>query len=362
MSFYSPNTVRLVVRGGKIGWKHYAYFPLSVNLPCTITDRQLSGWVGDSGWGWGWGTLFGLQPPHIWFSHTDTTACPACRVYCLASPVPGAPGSWALEPRPCLEHILPGLRTSQQGLIPRKDSAALVLHRARQASTKMQTCVGSEAMEQGLENMASFLGIGTETQYSSAQLGWWPHYPVPSSSAVSFRSPPCPKTQAPRAHALLSTSSPWPFPREYLNSLILAGLSLAGEGRHPTPQPRRNFSTESVKSQTLKLHFSLPSHLEGSLCGAGCDHTLSALSERALNCLLLFLFLLLILPPLHVVKVTSPAAFPAYGLPLAPSFTENLLRALVACLPGKGKHCHTPHGCAGLREQQENWTIKEHFM
>ena len=84
--------------------------------------------------------------------------------------VPQATGSWAQQhPRPCREHFLPGLRTSQQGSVPGKDSTALVLCTGRQASTKMHTCVGSGAMEQGLENIGPCLSEGTEAQYSSAQ-------------------------------------------------------------------------------------------------------------------------------------------------------------------------------------------------
>ena len=44
-----------------------------------------------------------------------------------------------------------------------------MLRTGRQASTKMHTCVGSGAMEQGLENIGPCLSEGTEAQYSSAQ-------------------------------------------------------------------------------------------------------------------------------------------------------------------------------------------------
>lgn len=136
-----------------------------MTLPYTITESSL-GWRGDSGLGWGLSLVYNLPKSahrHNILSSWQCTLPGIFRASCHKAAGHKGP------PRPCMEHILLGLRTSQQGLIPRKDSIALALHRARQASTKIHTCVGSGAMEQRLENMVSFLGVRTETQYSSAQ-------------------------------------------------------------------------------------------------------------------------------------------------------------------------------------------------
>lgn len=92
-------------------------------------------------------------------------------VYCLAPPVPGAPAAVHRSPQALPGAHSPGTARFPAGSCSEERFAALVLQGTRQASTQMQTCVGSEAMERGLENVASFLGIGIETQYSSAQLG-----------------------------------------------------------------------------------------------------------------------------------------------------------------------------------------------
>lgn len=141
--------------------------------------------------------------------------------------MPQATGSWAQgHPRPCREHFLPGLHTSQQGSVPGNDSTALGLRTGRQASTKMHTCVGSGAMEQGLENIGPCLSEGTETQYSSAQteLGCGPHYPVLKSSlAMSLIPPPCPETPGPRG------------PHRALQFLLVAFLQGQSELTSPGP-------------------------------------------------------------------------------------------------------------------------------
>lgn len=205
MSFYSPN--RLTGSERRESRKKMRN-RFSTGCESSLYHHwELSG-LG-RGLGVGVGTVFGLQSPQVWFSHTDTTSCPAGSVYCLASSVPvatKAAGHKGPTPQPCMEHILLGLRTSQQGLIPRKDSTALVLHRARQASTKIHTCVGSGAMEQRLENMVSFLGVRTETQYSSAQSDWWPLSPIPKPSSVSLMSPSCTEIQALRSPGHLHCS------------------------------------------------------------------------------------------------------------------------------------------------------------
>lgn len=178
---------------------------------------------------------------------------------------------------------------------------------------------------------------------------------------MSLISPPGPQSQAPQAPwacALLSSSSPWLFPRQNLNSLIIARLSLAGEGRHPIPQPRRNLRRESVKSQTLKLHFLTPFSFEGSLHSAGCDHTLPAVNERAISTASSSSsFFCSLSCPLSVPsRPPSSTEFPAYCLPLthsvlrAPSSDKNLQTALAH---PTGKSTTTAqHGYMARRKQQ----------
>ena len=179
-------------------------------------------------------------------------------------------------------------------------------------------------MEQGLENIARCLGGGTETQYSSAQteLGCRSHYPVPKSSpAVSLMSPPCPEIPAPRplGHTHITLPSSWQlFPRRHLNSLIPTPQSLAGEGRHSMPQPRRNRRRESVKSQTLKLHFLTPFSFLGESCEVGWDHTLSVEVRAYLDCHLLPLPSSSSCPRSGPARPPSSTELPAHCLPLAP--------------------------------------------
>lgn len=118
----TPLTHWLAVTGGRAGWKCWADFPASVNPPYSITERSL-GKVGPQGWAGGVCLVYNL-PKFDFHTHTQQPVQPAVHM-AWHLPCQEPQGSWAQGcPRPCLEHILPGLHTSQPGISPRKDSTA----------------------------------------------------------------------------------------------------------------------------------------------------------------------------------------------------------------------------------------------